>query len=214
MGAKTRPAYAGPLLAIDLFPGELLNIIMKRSQLLGRTLRESPLVPDPWTELALRAALVRFVNGQIVYLPLGERVITRLTDIFGSIPSLAQEVRLPPGLLEEGWSEFLQDEIQSYRQLPITLITQRIVKSVEPTQGLARPHWRRVMQWLRTSTTTENLRDYQNHWMESVETVWSELGLSPRWSEWKPSEFGWSYVHESGPDAMLSCTNCGYIGNS
>jgi hypothetical protein len=55
---------------------------MKRSQLLGRTLRESPLVPDPWTELALRAALIRFVDGQVVSLPLGERVIARLTDIF------------------------------------------------------------------------------------------------------------------------------------
>ena len=187
---------------------------MKRSQLLGRTLRESPLVSDPWTELALRAALIRFVDGQVVSLPLGERVIARLTDIFGSIHLPCQEVRLRPGLVDEGWSEFLQDEIKSYRQLPITLFTQRTVKSVEPAQGLARPSWRRVMQWLRMSTFVEDLSDYQDQWMERVEALWSEVGLAPRWSEWRSNEFGWSYVHEKGPDEMLSCISCRYIGSS
>jgi prolyl-tRNA synthetase len=187
---------------------------MKRSQLLGRTLRESPLVPDPWTELALRAALIRFVDGQVVSLPLGERVIARLTDIFGPIHLPGQRVQLQPGLVDEGWSEFLQDEIQSYRQLPITLFTQRTVKSVEPAQGLARPSWRRVMQWLRMSTSIEDLSDYQDQWVESVEALWSEVGLAPRWSEWMPSEFGWSYMHENGPDEMLSCTSCRYVGSS
>jgi len=187
---------------------------MKRSQLLGRTLRESPTVPDPWTELALRAALIRFVDGQVVFLPLGERVIARLMEILGSNHSPAQEVQLQPGLVEEGWSEFLQDEIQSYRQLPITVFTRRRVKSVEPAQGLARPPWRRVVQWLRMSTTEEDLRNYQDQWMESVEASWSKVGLAPRWSEWRPREFGWSYVHENGPDEILSCTTCRYIGSS
>lgn len=75
---------------------------MKRSQLLGRTLRESPLVPDLWTELALRAALFRFVDDQVIFLPLGERVIARLMDILGSNHSPAQEVRLQPGFHMSG----------------------------------------------------------------------------------------------------------------
>ncbi len=187
---------------------------MKRSQLLGRTLRESPLVPDPWTELALRAALMRFVDGQVVSLPLGERVIARLIDLLRSILSSAQEVRLPPGLAEGEWSEFLQNEIQSYRQLPITLITQRMVRSIESVQGLARPPWCRAMQWLRISTNEEDLRNCQEQWMKGVEDSWHEIGLALRWVEWNSSEFGWSYVHEFGPDEMLSCSTCSYIGRS
>ncbi|HEY48236.1 MAG TPA: hypothetical protein G4O14_15825 [Anaerolineae bacterium] len=187
---------------------------MKRSQLLGRTLRETPLVPDPWTELALRAALIRFINGQVVFLPLGERAIARLKILLGSTHSPAQEIRLGPGLVDEGWLEFLHDEIQSYRQLPITLFTRRTVKSIEPAKGLARPPWRRAMQWLWMSTTEEDLRNYQGQWIKGVEAAWSEIGLAPRWSEWRLNEFGWSYVHESGPNEMLSCTTCSYIGRS
>jgi prolyl-tRNA synthetase len=206
--------YTSPLLAIDLFSLKSLNITMKRSQLLGRTLRESHLVPDPWTEIALRAALIRLVDGQVLSLPLGERVIARLMDLFRSIPFPGQEVRLQPGLVDEGWSEFLRDEIQSYRQLPVTLFTHRMVKSIEPAQGLARPSWRRVIQWLRMGTNIEDLSDYQDQWKEKVEALWSEVRIAPLWTEWSPREYGWSYLHDNGPDKMLSCTSCSYIGSS
>ncbi len=187
---------------------------MKLSQLLGRTLREAPQVPDPWTELALRAAIIRFVDHQVITLPLGERVLNRLISMLGSILSPTQEVRLGPGLVEEGWIEFLRGEIQSYRQLPISLFARRMVRSIEPVQGLARPPWRNAMHWLRMSITAEDLRNYQDQWVEKVEASWQELGLAPRWTEWKPSEFGWCYVHENGPDEMLSCISCVYMGSS
>ncbi|UCF61995.1 MAG: hypothetical protein JSV37_04720 [Anaerolineaceae bacterium] len=187
---------------------------MKRSQLLGRTLREAPLVPDPWTELALRAAFIRLVDHQVITLPLGERAVARLMDMLGSILSPAQKVRMGPGLVDEGWTEFLQGEIQSYRQLPIMLFTQRMVKSIEPAQGLARPPWRNALQWLRMCISGEDLQNYQDQWMKNVEALWHELGLAPSSTEWRPSEFGWSYVHEKGPDEMLSCLSCSYIGSS
>lgn len=187
---------------------------MKRSQLLGRTLRESPQVPDPWTELALRAAIVRIVDDQVVSLPLGERVVTRLMDTLRSIHASAQEVGLQHGLLEEGWLQLLQDEIQSYRQLPVTLFSRRMVKSLEPAQGLARPSWRRALQWFRMSITGEDLRKYHDRWVESVEASWSEIGITPRWLEWRSSERGWAYLHEKGPDEILSCTACEYLGSS
>ncbi|HEY44836.1 MAG TPA: hypothetical protein G4O11_12725 [Anaerolineae bacterium] len=187
---------------------------MKRSQLLGRTLRESPQVQDPWTELALRAAIVRIIDDQVVYLPLGERVIVRLMDAMRSIHPPAQEVRLQPGFVEEGWLQFLQDEIQSYRQLPVTLFARRTVRSLEPAQGLARPPWRRALQWFRMSITGEDLRNYHDQWVQSVEALWSEVGIAPRWLEWRSNGYGWSYLHEKGPDEMLSCTACEYLGSS
>jgi prolyl-tRNA synthetase len=186
---------------------------MKRSQLLGRTLRESPHVSDPWTELAIRAAIVRIVDDQVISLPLGERVITRLMDTLRSVHPTAQEVGLHHGLLEDGWLQLLQDEIQSYRQLPVTLLSQRTVKSLEPAQGLARPPWRRALQWFRMSTTGEDLRKYHDQWVQNVEISWSEIGIAPRWLEWRSGEHGWAYLHEKGPDEMFSCTACEYLAS-
>jgi prolyl-tRNA synthetase len=93
------------------------------------------------------------------------------------------------------------------------LFSQRTVKSYEPAQGLARPPWRRALQWLRISTTGEDLRKYRDQWVQNVEASWREVGIAPRWLEWRSGEHGWAYLHEKGPDEMLSCGACEYLAS-
>ena len=186
---------------------------MRLSRLFGRTLRQSPSRVDPWTALALRAAIARLVDDQVALLPLGERVIARLATSLRLISPEAQAVILPPGFPEQEWGRVLQAEIQSYRELPVSLLARRTVRFSSPPQGLARPRWCTALQWIAATASEDELCDFSHHWLESIDAWWSSVGLAPQRLEWQPGCPGWVHAVDAGPEALLTCHGCGYIAS-
>jgi len=186
---------------------------MRLSRLFGRTLRQLPPRVDPWTALALRAAIARLVDNQVVLLPLGERVLARLATSLRSISPEAQAMILPPGFPEQELGRVLQAEIQSYRQLPVTLLARHAVRFSGLPKGLARPEWCTTLQWAVASASEDELLNFGRRWLESVEAWWSLIGLAPRRLEWQPGCPGWIQVVEAGPEELLACHGCGYAAS-
>jgi prolyl-tRNA synthetase len=186
---------------------------MKLSSLFGRTLRQTPPVPDRGTELALRSALVRFIDGDPILLPLGERVLSRLEESLEALLPLAQRVEVPPLHSVQGWVCLFQDEIQSYRQLPATLLSWRKVRSNAQPHGLARPAWYTALQWAEIFASVEALKESENRWKEAVQAWFSSVGLEPQVTVWRLGELGWVSINEQGPEKLFACSACNYHAN-
>lgn len=98
---------------------------MRYSDLFGKTRRDAPAeITDPAQRLAFRAGLLRIVGGKdIVFLPLGARVLARLSAELrrGLLDLGAQELRVSasPDL-----AELAANEVQSYKHLPALIFWQ------------------------------------------------------------------------------------------
>jgi len=186
---------------------------MRFSRLFGRTLRQPPLISDPITELALKASLAYLADDHFVLLPLGERILARMQQSLWSNMPPTQQLVLPPGIIDSYWVETLQGVIQSYRQLPTTLHAKRLLRSHDPPHGLARPIWSSAFQWMEMTTTGDDQRDAEERWLDNVEAWWPIVGLTPLRLEWQPGTQGWAVIHETGPEAILTCPECGYAAS-
>ena len=186
---------------------------MRMSRLFGRTLRQLPPRVDPWTALALKAAIVRLVDNQVVLLPLGEQVLARIAASLRSISPEAQAMILPPGFPEHELGRVLQSEIQSYRQFPATLLTSHSMRFSGLPKGLARPEWCTTFQWAVASASADELMNLGRRWLECVDAWWSLVGLAPQRLEWQPGGLGWVQVVEAGPEELLTCRGCGYAAS-
>jgi prolyl-tRNA synthetase len=171
------------------------------------------MISDPTTELALKASLAHLVDDHLILLPLGERILTRMQQsLLANVPT-TQQLVLPPGFIDSYWVETLQGVIQSYRQLPTTLHAKRHLRSHNPPHGLARPMWSSAFQWMEVTTTEEEQRSAQERWLDNVAAWWPLVGLEPQRLEWQPGTQGWAVIHETGPEAILTCPECGYSAN-
>lgn len=98
---------------------------MKIGGLLGRTLRARPSGVDAPLGLAARAGFLRPSAGGWVVLPLGLRVLDRMTDVLlhglGCEP--AQVLSEEPEGRGAAYAELLRNEIPSRRQLPMRIAT-------------------------------------------------------------------------------------------
>ena len=186
---------------------------MRLSRLFGRTLRQLPPRVDPWTALALRAAIARLVDDQVVLLPLGERILARVINSLHSISPEAQAVIIPAGFLEHELGRVLQAEIQSYRQFPVTLFTHYAVQFFGVPKGLAKPKWCTTLQWTVVSSSKDELMHLGRCWLESVDSWWSLVGLAPQRLEWQPDCPGWVQVVDVGPEELITCRGCGYAAS-
>jgi len=186
---------------------------MRLNRLFGRTLRQLPTRVDPWTALALRAAIARLVDDQVVLLPLGERILARIATSLRSISPEAQAVILPPGFPEQELGRVLRAEIQSYRQFPVTLLSRHAVRFSDLPKGLARPEWCTTLQWALASASENELMNLGRRWLKSVDAWWSLIGLAPQRLEWQPGCPGWMQVVEAGPEELLTCHGCGYAAS-
>ena len=183
---------------------------MRLSRIFGRTLRQLPPRVDPWTALALRAAVARLVDDQVVLLPLGERVLDRIATSLHSISPETQALMLPPGFTEAELGRVLQAEIQSYRQFPTTLLARRAMRFSDLPKGLVRPEWCTTFQWVMASASEDELRNLGRRWLENVDAWWSLAGLTPRRLEWQPGCPGWMQIVEAGPEELFTCDECEY----
>jgi prolyl-tRNA synthetase len=186
---------------------------MRLSRLFGRTLRQPPMISDPITELALKASLIHLVDDQLVLLPLAERVLTRMQQSLLSNMPTTQKLVLPPGYVDSYWIGTLQGVIQSYRQLPATLHAKRLLRSHGPPHGLARPLWSSAFQWMMVTTAKEELVDAEERWIDNIEAWLPTADLAPQRLEWQPGTQGWVVLHETGPESILTCPECGYAAS-
>jgi prolyl-tRNA synthetase len=183
---------------------------MKISDIFGRTLRQGPKSVDPLSELALRSALVRILEDQNYFLPLGDKIIQQIEACYVSTAPDAQRILLPPGIAQGDWDELLDKEIQSYRQLPVMLRAGRYIQSTETPAGLARPQWARAQQWVFVGESDEQLNSLEREWRSGIQTAWSNMGLSPQKVEFKSNSHAWVHQSNLGSEELLYCPSCGF----
>jgi prolyl-tRNA synthetase len=183
---------------------------MKLSEIFGRTLRQGPKSVDPLTALAIRSAIYRILDDRIVFLPLGEMIIQRIKACFTTGWPSAQRVLMPPGKAKDDWSDLLEEEIQSYRQLARCLLASRHIQSIETPAGLGRPSWTQALQWVYAAASDEENTSFKRDWEADIQTAWSKMGLKPLQVEAYPKSLGWVHLSEYGSEELLICPSCGY----
>lgn len=187
---------------------------MRLSELFGRTLRQAAGVEGPASGLSERSALVRFHGASVAALPLGARVMEKiLSGVLSSSPT-AQRLRLPPGPSDSCWAELLRAEIQSYRQLPCLLFSERALSNPEPGLKMIQPAWRQGMQWVWVEPSLEGGREALDKWKEAVAARLENWGLHLSVVERSADHEGWFFDHEEGLESVFHCAACGYAAQS
>ena len=186
---------------------------MRMADIFGRTLRQAPSGYDPSTAYALRAALIRMVQDQIVYLPLGMRVLEKLEGRLRK--SLGEENLLGASqpVTINCWMAMIDDEIQSYRQLPLFLFRRQPEYLTDQARGLGRPTWVNALQWQYGTASTHSQTEQQESWMERCEKELLSLGLHPQRTEWDSHDVGWANLCQTGPEQFLVCPSCQYMAS-
>jgi prolyl-tRNA synthetase len=176
----------------------------------GRTLRQVPGGYDPFTGFALRAALIRFVEDKTVFLPIGLRIANNIARELIKNDSESGNFALPDDLAFEACLKIIDDEIQSYRQLPVQLFSQQSIQLSANPRGLYQPGWVRAMQWIYATETGSSGNDFRDTWLERIESRFGLLGLEPQRLEWHENGIGWVYTCDFGPERLLGCKSCSY----
>ncbi len=183
---------------------------MRWTDLFGRTLREAGPGGGPGAELAQRAALARLGADDCTLLPLGQRVVDRILVALRKALPAAEAIGLPPGAATDGWGALLASEVQSYRQLPTSLIADRWVRTdAEHPLGLAAPRWTRALQWLSASSGSTPAEEARDRWSQALEGWCQAAGLAVHRAERGEGD-GWAVWHPDGLEAYLACPACAY----
>jgi prolyl-tRNA synthetase len=154
---------------------------------------------------------VHLLDGEIALLPLGVRVLSRLDDMFrGACPPI-QEVRLPGGQFHLNWQRLVQEQTQSYRQLPIAFMVRDYERRSGPLQGLAQPQTRSGWHWFYLDESRKAVQEMGDLWTENIQTIFTSIRLTPQRFEYAPDGFGWVSLQEEGPDRFLACSDCSYF---
>jgi prolyl-tRNA synthetase len=183
---------------------------MRISEIFGRTLRQGPKFIDPLSEFAMRSALVRILEGRNYFLPLGVNIMQQIETCYLTAGPKSQRVLLPPVIAKGDWEEILDFEIQSYRQLPISLMAGRLIQSTETPAGFARPKWARALQWVFAAGTDDQLIPLEKEWTYGMQTAWSKMGLAPQKVEFKSNSHAWVHLSDHGSEDLLYCPSCGF----
>ena len=186
---------------------------MRMTDVFGRTLRQAPAGHDPSTAYALRAALVRFIDERFVFLPLGLRVANNLAEALLQGNETVNHVDGPGDFPIEAWRRLLDDEIQSYRQLPLCLFSRRLERFSDHPRGLASPEWVRGLNWHYAASTEASLSELCERWLQQNEKRLDSLGLPLQRLEWGERSCGWAYLCDFGPDTLLACSSCSYMAS-
>jgi prolyl-tRNA synthetase len=186
---------------------------MRMTESFGRTLRQAPAGYDPSTAYALRAALVRLVEEKIVFLPFGLRVANNICRELLSVDDEIEFVGLPHDVDKDEWAKVIDDELQSYRQLPLRLLSKRSLFSSNLPRGLARPRWASGLQWIFASISPASQDELRQRWLDQIDTRLGSLGIASQRVEWRENAVGWVYVCDFGPEALLACSSCSYTAS-
>jgi prolyl-tRNA synthetase len=189
---------------------------MRLSRLLGRTLRQPPsnarLISH---QLLVRAGYVRELEaGQFAYLPLGQGVLSRLQDLMcqelGLIWGQEVEVPLPPDA-EDKYTlvRLASREIDSYRQLPVTLFefTSAMVPSAGSRAGLFGAGQRPLVRTFSFGAEGLDAGEVKG----ALVRVLTACELETAWSEENKEGQQVYVLHDSGDTELVRCPTCGYV---
>lgn len=184
---------------------------MRMTDSFGRTLRQAPAGLDPSTAYAVRAALVRLIDGRLVFLPLGLRVAKKMAEELFREIDVVNAVGIPGNLPSEALRKLLDDEIQSYRQLPLRLFCRRLEHFSDHPRGLVAPEQVHGLQWHYATTLEASLTELHERWMRWNEKRLNSLGLPLQRLERCERSVGWAYLCDFGPEVLLGCSTCSYL---
>jgi prolyl-tRNA synthetase len=187
--------------------------MMRMTDVFGRTLRRAPAGHDPSTSYAVRAALVRFIDDRLLFLPLGLRVANNITEALLQGNETVNHVDGPGDFPIEAWRRLLDDEIQSYRQLPLCLFSRRLERFSDHPRGLTSPERVRGLKWHYAASTEASLSELCERWLQQNEKRLDSLGLPLQRLEWGERSCGWAYLCDFGPDTLLACSSCSYMAS-
>jgi prolyl-tRNA synthetase len=187
--------------------------MMRMTDSFGRTLRQAPAGHDPSTAYAVRASLVRIVEERLVFLPLGFRVANNIAEELLRENDAVNVVGLPDNFSLDAWRMLLDDEIQSYRQLPLRLFSRRLDHFSDHHRGLASPEQVHGLQWHYAATSEGSLTELREQWLQRNERRLDSLGLPLQRLARGGRTVGWAYQCAFGPEVLLSCTSCSYMAS-
>lgn len=183
---------------------------MRMTEVFGRTLRQAPAGYDPSTAYALRAALIRLVEEKIIFLPLGLRVANNIYRELISTDNEIEFVGLSHDIDMDGWMKVIDGELQSYRQLPLRLLSKHSILLSNLPRGITRPRWASGLQWISVSVSKASQNELRQRWLGQIETRLGSLGMASRRLEWQGNTIGWVYLCDFGSEAVLACSSCSY----
>ncbi len=186
---------------------------MRMTESFGRTLRQAPAGYDPSTAYAQRAAWIRLVKEKIVFLPFGLRVANNICRELLSTDIKIEFAGLPHDVNMDEWMKVIDDELQSYRQLPRRLLAKRSLFLSNLPRGIARPRWASGLQWISASISPASQSELRQRWLDQIEARLDSLGIASQRMEWKEKVVGWVYVCDFGPEALLACSSCSYAAS-
>jgi prolyl-tRNA editing enzyme YbaK/EbsC (Cys-tRNA(Pro) deacylase) len=183
---------------------------MRFSDLFGKTLRHAPANEGPGSGLAQRCALLRFSAGSAVPLPLGVLVIRKMMDSLWECDPTAQRVSMPPGTADSYWDGLLRMEVQSYRQLPLALCSERWLANPNPHLAMVQPGWKHALQWLWVEPTQEDRQAALEMWIDATSDRLKGWQLNLSLVDGTKEEGRWFFDHDGGSENIFECTACGY----
>ncbi len=186
---------------------------MRMSESFGRTLRQAPAGHDPSTAYALRAALVRFIDERLAFLPIGLRVVTNISEELLQDHEAGNHIDVPGDVHFDTWRRLIDDEIQSYRPLPLRLFSHRFLHFSDHLSGLASPKWVRGLQWQYAAASEISLAELCEQWLDRCERRLGSLGLQLQRFERGEGAVGWIYLCDFGPQKLLACSSCSYMAS-
>jgi hypothetical protein len=184
---------------------------MRMSELFGRTLRSSSVASVSAQAWAERSGLARFHHDGTVWLPLGERIRSRLrSSLVRALPP-AEWMRLPPGTETAGWADIVQAEVQSYRQLPVRLAAERVVIGTQADGTGSGDSSSAALQQIEVCSDDPECSRAAGEWRNRIEAWARVLGVDLRGTEHGYDALEVAYDAD-GPLRLLTCSVCGYSG--
>jgi len=176
-----------------------------QSRLYGRILRQAPAALEASVGRLVRGGYLRIVGGAPAWLPLGVRVLARILREAHAARAEAQPVELRECRLGSGWVELIQSDLQSYRQLPILLRSERRV-TPEPAVGAAFP--RRAVEW--AAARGGAVGEWSGGLDEAISSLLRRLGLTTIRAARGEQAWNWVVRGAGGTVRALGCSACGY----
>ena len=190
---------------------------MLLSKLLGKTLRQPPAEAKlPSHQLLVRAGYIRsYEGGHFVHLALGVRTLQKLRALVKNqlLSLAAQEIELaalPDADSDTALVRLVDGEVDSYRQLPVVLVSHALLKVEQPVHrlGLFGAAVRPVIE-LHAYAGAE-LAEGQPQVRAALDRVFSACAVPVVWAEAGENAYRALLSHPAGSEELTRCSACDY----
>jgi len=178
---------------------------MRWTNILLPTLREAPTAaPGIARTLLVRAGLVRETESGLALLPLGERVLRKLSDLLRqSLTDLrGAEIRLPAGDSTQSAAELIATAVHSYKQLPQTVF--QIERTEESLASLIAFSFH---------STEADLSRKEQKLQSALTDILNLCGIKPALCESRAGKRLIAFS-DHGADAVMVSNDGGYVADS